>query len=44
MGKDYSGVGYLTGRLRFNSALPSNAVRVTTIQNSVIQIRTVNAA
>jgi enolase len=29
MGKDYSGVGYLTGRrLRFNSALPSYAVRV----------------
>jgi enolase len=29
MGKDYSSVGYLTGRrLRFNSALPSYAVRV----------------
>lgn len=29
MGKDYRGVGYLTGRrLSFNSALPSNAVRV----------------
>jgi hypothetical protein len=33
MGKNYRGVGYLTGqRLSFHSDLPANAVRWTTIR------------